>query len=188
MILDVTPENISIFGSLIAFLGSVILTFSMGRVFWELRFALQAISTTIQSIVQRGDIYVFNGLEDRIKYALSASKIPTTLGLLMVASSIPIQSYSLYLSSIESNKTYALVTKAIQKCENNIQKIQNQEDRILSFKSKSEQQHAFLLYKIGESFNSLIKKDQTNEKEVVKIKRQLQDLSMQIEALHNKSL
>ena len=106
----ITPEYISITGSVVAFIGTVILTLSLGGIFWELKFALTALSTTLESFISGRDIFVFTGLEERIKKALKKVKIPTYIGLFLIIASIIIQSFSLYISHVNTEK-YAYKTK-----------------------------------------------------------------------------
>lgn len=113
------PELVTLFGTLIAFVGTAILAFSLGRVFWELRFAVDAISTTIENFVSGKDVYVFTGLEERISEALTTSKYPMLTGLLLIAISMPVQGYSLYLNSANTDDILDLAKKASQSADAN---------------------------------------------------------------------
>ncbi|EPR2254643.1 hypothetical protein [Enterobacter hormaechei] len=101
--LMINSEYVSIFGAVLAFVGTIVLAFSLGKVLWEFMFSIDAISTSIESIADGGDIYVFQGLHKRISKAISASKKPTWIGIILVFISMLMQGYSLYLS-FESNK------------------------------------------------------------------------------------
>lgn len=99
-----SPEYISILGAVFAILGSIVLAFAMSRVFWELGFGINAISTSIQSMNGMDDTFVFRGLNTRIERAQKYSKSPTLIGILLVCLSLPLQAFSLYLSSTEAQK------------------------------------------------------------------------------------
>jgi len=99
----INSEYVSIFGAALAFVGTIVLAFSLGKVLWEFMFSINAISTSIESIADGGDVYVFQGLHKRMSKAISASKIPTWSGITLVFISMLMQGYSLYLSS-ESTK------------------------------------------------------------------------------------
>lgn len=101
--LMINSEYVSIVGAVLAFVGTIVLAFSMGKVLWEFMFSIDAISTSIESIANGGDIYVIQGLHKRISKAISASKRPTRIGIILVFISMLMQGYSLYLS-FESNR------------------------------------------------------------------------------------
>lgn len=101
--LMINSEYVSIVGAVLAFVGTIVLTFSLGKVLWEFMFSIDAISTSIESIADGGDIYVIQGLHKRISTAISASKRPTWIGIILVFISMLMQGYSLYLS-FESNR------------------------------------------------------------------------------------
>ncbi|HBY1088584.1 TPA: hypothetical protein MIP64_27590, partial [Klebsiella pneumoniae] len=82
--LMINSEYVSIVGAVLAFVGTIVLAFSMGKVLWEFMFSIDAISTSIESIADGGDIYVFQGLHERISKAISASKKPTWIGIILV--------------------------------------------------------------------------------------------------------
>jgi hypothetical protein len=97
-----SPELLTITGATIAFVGTIVLAFSLGGVFRELKFALSALSTTFESFISGGDIYVFNGLEKRIKIALKRVNIPIFIGLGLLVLSIFVQGISAYFSIVKS--------------------------------------------------------------------------------------
>ncbi|MDE5191751.1 hypothetical protein PYX08_13625 [Citrobacter freundii] len=72
--LMINSEYVSIVGAVLAFVGTIVLAFSLGKVLWEFMFSIDAISTSIESIADGGDIYVVQGLHKRISKAISASK------------------------------------------------------------------------------------------------------------------
>ena len=74
----------SIIETVLAIIGSIMLAFSMHKVFRELGFGINAISTTIQSMNSRGDMFVFKGLDKRIDNVQKYTKLPTTIGIFLI--------------------------------------------------------------------------------------------------------
>lgn len=68
-----------------ALIGGVVLAFATGRILWEVVFAINAVSTSIQSIVSTSDVYVFNGLDERLKSAMKNARRLTLLGVVLLA-------------------------------------------------------------------------------------------------------
>ncbi|HHD7743593.1 TPA: hypothetical protein ACOWRG_004005, partial [Enterobacter hormaechei] len=87
-----------------------------------------------------GDIYVFQGLHERISKAISSSKKPTWIGIILVFISMLMQGYSLYLS-FESNKINSM------KYENRINEVH---DEITETKNTLNILNSKLLAKIDE--------------------------------------
>ncbi|WP_368288735.1 hypothetical protein AB2B46_05200 [Kluyvera intermedia] len=167
--LMINSEYVSIVGAVLAFVGTIVLAFSMGKVLWEFMFSIDAISTSIESIADGGDIYVFQGLHERISKAISSSKKPTWIGIILVFISMLMQGYSLYLS-FESNKINSM------KYENRINEVH---DEITETKNTLNILNSKLLAKIdekqfqidelkriqreqNESLRSIIKKQKNN--------------------------
>ena len=138
--LMINSEYVSIVGAVLAFVGTIVLAFSMGKVLWEFMFSIDAISTSIESIADGGDIYVFQGLHERISKAISSSKKPTWIGIILVFISMLMQGYSLYLS-FESNKINSM------KYENRINEVH---DEITEIKNTLNILNSKLLAKIDE--------------------------------------
>ncbi|EDO6542860.1 hypothetical protein ACT48Z_001030 [Citrobacter freundii] len=138
--LMINSEYVSIVGAVLAFVGTIVLAFSMGKVLWEFMFSIDAISTSIESIADGGDIYVFQGLHERISKAISSSKKPTWIGIILVFISMLMQGYSLYLS-FESNKINSM------KYENRINEVH---DEITETKDTLNILNSKLLAKIDE--------------------------------------
>ncbi|EPT0059042.1 hypothetical protein ACVNHO_004884, partial [Escherichia coli] len=138
--LMINSEYVSIVGAVLAFVGTIVLAFSMGKVLWEFMFSIDAISTSIESIADGGDIYVFQGLHERISKAISSSKKPTWIGIILVFISMLMQGYSLYLS-FESNKINSM------KYENRINEVH---DEITETKNTLNILNSKLLAKIDE--------------------------------------
>lgn len=138
--LMINSEYVSIVGAVLAFVGTIVLAFSMGKVLWEFMFSIDAISTSIESTADGGDIYVFQGLHERISKAISSSKKPTWIGIILVFISMLMQGYSLYLS-FESNKINSM------KYENRINEVH---DEITETKNTLNILNSKLLAKIDE--------------------------------------
>lgn len=117
------PAFLSLIGSIIAFIGTVVLTFSLGGVLREFRIAVNALSMTIESITGGGDICVFTGLEKRIKTALKKSMIPTMIGLGLIMFSVVVQGYSINLSTNQSAKTSVAINEVQQSLNENKQQL-----------------------------------------------------------------
>ena len=64
-----------------ALLGGCFLAFALGRALWEISFSIQAISLSIESIASKGDIYVYRGLEARLKRAVRRGAWFTWIGV-----------------------------------------------------------------------------------------------------------
>lgn len=114
-------DFVSMIGSIIAFLGSIILAFSLGRVFWELRFALIAISASIESLARNGNVVIFTGLEEGLGKALKKSKIPTAIGLVLLCISMFAQGFSLYLNSNTTDNINSRISDLKSTLDNNVQ-------------------------------------------------------------------
>lgn len=187
----VNPEIVTLFGTFLAFVGTVILAFSMGRVFWELRFALDAISTTIESLVSNGNVYVFRGLEERISKAMKASKWPTLTGLFLVAIAMPIQGYSLYLSAKNTDNLISSIQQANDLAGANKQSIGAANISITTLKSEVDSTRIVALANendvktIRNSFND---KSEELDKKVVELKSNLAEVECQLRELHNKQM
>ena len=90
-----STQTFSLLAALTGLAGGTILAFSLNRVLSETRQALDMVATSIESIAGGGDIYIFRGLDTRLKdaarisnswvraglYCLVASAILTALGL-----------------------------------------------------------------------------------------------------------
>lgn len=91
-----SAQALTLLAALFGVVGGTILAVSLNRVLSELNSAIDFLSTSIQSIAGNGDIYVFTGIDKRLKdaarisnswvragiYCLVASAILTGLSLL----------------------------------------------------------------------------------------------------------
>ncbi|MBJ6977119.1 MULTISPECIES: coiled-coil domain-containing protein [Vibrio] len=154
-----SPEYMSISGAVFAILGSIVLAFAMSRVFWELGFGIKAISTSIQSMNGRGDIFVFRGLDTRIERAQKYAKLPTFIGILLVCLSLPFQAFSLYLSATETQKKEYIEQQKEYEINSKLEALQNKIESIQQeFKENhksSEARLEELRKQQGELFNGL---------------------------------
>ncbi len=114
-------DFVSMIGSIIAFFGSVILALSLGRVFWELRFALMAISASMESLARNGNLVIFTGLEKGLGKALKKSKMPTAIGLALLCISMFVQGFSLYLNSNTTDNVNSRISNIKSTLDNNVQ-------------------------------------------------------------------
>lgn len=62
-------KSISLLSSFLGLSGGILLAYSLNRVLGEVRFSIDALSTSIESVVSSGDVYVFRGLDERLKTA-----------------------------------------------------------------------------------------------------------------------
>lgn len=90
------PKLLSLLAAIFGLVGSVILAFSLNRVLWEVRFCIDAMSTTIESVVSKGDIYVFTGLGERLKKANHISGSWVRSGIYCVSASAALAALSIY--------------------------------------------------------------------------------------------
>ncbi|HGF5190475.1 TPA: hypothetical protein ACF35N_004548 [Vibrio parahaemolyticus] len=133
-----SPEYMSVSGAVLAILGSVVLTFAMSKVFWELGFSIKAISLSIHTMNRRGDTYLFDGLDTRIERAQKYAKVPTFIGILLVSLSLPFQVYSLQLSSNQVQKKEKIEQQKEYKLNSQLDTLQF---KIESLKKELEQNH-----------------------------------------------
>src|ERR1017187_6366127 len=82
--------------AIIGLLGSVILAFSLDSVLTEMHPAIEFISTSIESLAGNHDIYVFTGLDERIKKANRVSSSWVRAGIYCLLTSTFLAAWSLY--------------------------------------------------------------------------------------------
>jgi hypothetical protein len=82
--------------AIIGLLGSVILAFSLNSVLTEMHIAIEAILTSIESLAGNHDIYVFTGLDERIKKANRVSSSWVRAGIYCLITSTFLAAWSLY--------------------------------------------------------------------------------------------
>jgi hypothetical protein len=82
--------------AIIGLLGSVILAFSLNSVLTEMHIAIEAISTSIESLAGNHDIYVFTGLDERIQKAKRVSSSWVRAGIYCLIASTFLAVWSLY--------------------------------------------------------------------------------------------
>lgn len=90
------PKLLSLFAAIFGLLGGTILAVSLNRVLSEVRFAIDALSTSIESVVRGGDIYVFKGLDERVKEANHISGSWVRGGIYCLAASTVLAALSVY--------------------------------------------------------------------------------------------
>lgn len=82
--------------AIVGLAGGGVLAFSLNRVLWELGFDVEAVNTSIASMASGGDVYVFQGLDARLKKANKVSARLVTLGLLLLVLSFSCSAVSLW--------------------------------------------------------------------------------------------
>jgi hypothetical protein len=60
-------KTIQLLAAILGLVGSVILAVSLNRVLFEVRFAIDALATSIETVVSKRDVYIFRGLDERLK-------------------------------------------------------------------------------------------------------------------------
>lgn len=66
-------KTIQLLAAILGLAGGVILAFSLNRVLSEVLLAVNALSTSIESVATKGDVYVFRGLDERLNNANTTS-------------------------------------------------------------------------------------------------------------------
>ena len=186
-----SPELISLTGSVIAFIGTVIMAFSLGGVFWELKFGLEALSSTIESITSGGDIFVFRGLEERVQRALKKARPLTFVGLFFITTSIILQSISLYFNNLKTEETTTKVVQIQKLTEKNNYEIEQNVKTMTSNLTLIVEKYNVLNEKQSELETQLLEsKNKITDLETTaeKLKSNLKKAQADIEASHNKSL
>jgi hypothetical protein len=79
--------------------GSVMLAISLNKVLNEIGFAIDALSTSIQSLASARHIYVFNGIETRINKAKRISNFWVRGGITFVVVSALLTSASIFFGA-----------------------------------------------------------------------------------------
>jgi hypothetical protein len=88
---------IQLIGAIIGLLGSIILAFSLNKLLSEIRFSINAMATSIESVANGGDILIFTGLNKRLRNADSLSKWWIRIGIFCLATSTFLISLGLIL-------------------------------------------------------------------------------------------
>ena len=91
-----STQTLSLFAALTGLTGGTILAFSLNRVLSEIRLALDMVATSIESIAAGGDIYVFQGLDTRLKDAARISNSWVRAGLYCLVASAAFTALSLF--------------------------------------------------------------------------------------------
>lgn len=89
-------DCLSLLAAILGLIGSIILAFSLNRVLGEVRFCIEALSTSIESVVSTGDVYVFRGLDQRLKSADKISGSWVRAGIYCVFASAALAALSIY--------------------------------------------------------------------------------------------
>jgi hypothetical protein len=91
-----STQTLSLLAALTGLGGGTILAFSLNRVLSEVRLALDMVATSVESIASNGDIYVFTGLDTRLKNAARISNSWVRAGLYCLLASAGLTALSLF--------------------------------------------------------------------------------------------
>jgi len=89
---------VQLLAAILGLVGGVILAFSLNRVLFEVRFAVDALATSIESVVSKGDVYIFRGLDERLKTASCISNSWVRAGIYCLAASAVLAAWSIYVA------------------------------------------------------------------------------------------
>ena len=89
-------KTIQLLAAILGLVGSVILAVSLNRVLSEVRFAIDALATSIESVVSNGDGCVFRGLDKRLETASRISSSWIRAGIYCVSASAVLAAWSIY--------------------------------------------------------------------------------------------
>lgn len=89
-------KTIQLLAAILGLVGSVILAVSLNRVLFEVRFAINALATSIESVVSNGNVYVFRGIDERLKTASRISSSWVRAGIYCVSASAVLAAWSIY--------------------------------------------------------------------------------------------
>jgi len=92
----IDAKTIALLAAILGLVGSVILAFSLNRVLFEVRFAIDALATSVESVVSKGDVYVFRGLDERLKTANRISNSWVRAGIYCLLASAALAAWSIY--------------------------------------------------------------------------------------------
>lgn len=91
-------KTIQLLAAILGLIGSVILAVSLNRVLFEVRFAIDALVTSIDTIVSNGDVCIFRGLDKRLKTASRISNSWVRTGIYCVSASALLAAWGIYVA------------------------------------------------------------------------------------------
>lgn len=91
-------KTIQLLAAILGLIGSVILAVSLNRVLFEVRFVIDALAVSIDTVVSKGDVYVFRGLDERLKTASRISNSWVRAGIYCVFASALLAAWSIYVA------------------------------------------------------------------------------------------
>jgi hypothetical protein len=92
----VDAKTISLLSSILGLTGGILLAYSLNRVIGEVRFSIDALSTSIASVASSGNVYVFQGLDKRLKTANKISNSWVRSGIYCLVASVILAAYAIY--------------------------------------------------------------------------------------------
>lgn len=93
-------KGVSLLSAIFGLVGGVILAFSLNRTLSEVRFAVNALATSIESVMSNGDVYIFRGLDERLKTANRISGLWVRIGIYCLVVSAILASWNIYAANI----------------------------------------------------------------------------------------
>jgi hypothetical protein len=96
-------QTLALSSAIVGLIGSVILAFSLDRVLSEVGIAISALSTSIETIASTNDVYVFTGLDERLRSAGHISRWWVRAGIAMLVLSTALAVWSLRAASKEEH-------------------------------------------------------------------------------------
>lgn len=91
-------KTIQLLSAILGLVGGVILAFSLNRILFEVRFSIEKLATSIESVVSNGDVYIFRGLDERLKTANRISNSWVRAGIYCLAASAVLAAWSIYVA------------------------------------------------------------------------------------------
>jgi hypothetical protein len=88
-------KTIQLIAAIFGLLGGIILAYSLNKVVSEIGFAVNALATSIETVVSSRDVYIFKGLDKRLNYANSISNLWIRTGIGCMTISTILTAYSI---------------------------------------------------------------------------------------------
>jgi hypothetical protein len=88
-------KSVQFLAAILGLVGGVILAFSLNRVLREVRIAVDVLATSIESVVNKGDVYIFK-LDESLKKASRISDSWVRAGIYCLAASAALTAWAIY--------------------------------------------------------------------------------------------
>lgn len=86
---------IQLIAAIFGLFGGIILAYSLNKVVSEVSFAINALATSIQTVVSSGNVYIFEGLDKRLNNANTISNLWIRIGIGCMIISTILTAYSI---------------------------------------------------------------------------------------------